>query len=76
MLTAGRPGGRYGRMTFEGGDSWQCPGRRARRCDVVFQCGEVDTLVTVTESSPCEYEMVFETPAACTRAVLPPGTVT
>ena len=60
-------------MSFEGGDSWQCPGRRARSCVVVFQCGDTDALWSVTENSPCEYEMVFETPAACTAAVLPPG---
>jgi len=64
----GPEGGKYSVMKFTGGQTcWNGP---ARSSIVYLHCGSENNLVSVTEPNRCEYEMHFNTPAACQ---LPPG---
>jgi hypothetical protein len=38
---------------------------------VNLKCGSVHQLMSVSEPSRCEYEFVFETPAACKKIEMP-----
>eukprot|EP00003_Mantamonas_plastica_P026368 TRINITY_DN536_c3_g1_i1.p1 TRINITY_DN536_c3_g1~~TRINITY_DN536_c3_g1_i1.p1 ORF type:complete len:107 (+),score=18.05 TRINITY_DN536_c3_g1_i1:283-603(+) len=58
----------YSQMLYENGDScWQGPQRSNR---LHIQCGKENKITKVDEPQKCTYEMVFETPAACSRAHL------
>lgn len=53
----------YTTMKFSNGLScWQGP---RRSTTVLLRCGIEDKIVSVEEPSKCEYEMVFQTPMAC-----------
>lgn len=41
-----------------------------RRATMVIQCGGADELVRVSETTTCEYKLVFKSPLACTEADL------
>lgn len=65
-LVAARDGGRepHGRyMAFDGGED--CNGT-PRKAAVYFECGEEDSLQSVSEPSVCAYEAWFSSPSACT----------
>ena len=49
--------------TFLGGK--RCPGGPDRETRVTFECGEVDSFVSIAESERCIYSARFVTPAAC-----------
>ena len=49
-------------MAFDGGEPCDGTPRRAR---ILFDCGEVDKLLSVTEPKTCVYEARFSTPSAC-----------
>ena len=40
---------------------------------VLFECGLESKLISVVAASMCEYEMVFETPAACVEGPIDQG---
>lgn len=58
-------GRQYAGMRYTGGQGcWNGPARSAK---VVFSCGLEHKLLSVVEPSKCEYEMEFQTPAACSK---------
>jgi len=56
---------RYTQMKFSGGQ--QCWNGPARSAIIILHCAATNSLKQVTEPNRCEYEMHFETPAACSK---------
>ena len=54
-------------MAFGNGEACDKTPRTAR---VRFECGEEDTLISVTEPSTCAYLATFSTPSACSTAAV------
>ena len=50
-------------MKFEGGN--YCHGKGDRRSDVKMACGDNELISAISEPETCFYEVVFETPVAC-----------
>jgi hypothetical protein len=52
-------------MAYSGGQS--CVGGVSRELEVVLECGDDERVGYVDETEQCHYEMLLQSPAACTE---------
>jgi hypothetical protein len=52
-------------MIYKGGQS--CVGGLTRELEVLLECGVEERVAYVDETERCHYEMLLQSPAACTK---------